>query len=334
MRAMTRHPIRLALCASAAAMALAGCAGAPRALPPTSEARSARGEARLPSFHEFFRALPSIGLRPDSPDGKVRSPVAGNVVAAESVFPDASALGKSVCVRTSVEYAMDNNIREDSFLVVIGGLESATAKPGPIKAGDAIGTTPGGEFYCAIAADFASPYLVVMSPCRAERAEGRWWFDPSFLFSSGTTSWLTFDPIASFGDAVKDIGDHVRSESVSMQVFFDRYRFAARLEEYPIPLTDEEKGGIRAYERVLYEKDGIYEFGQRVHAGGYEVLLCWQEGFDRYLRDEYEPGGLIWLFGNLVTYDPKSETAYFFIRDFALESVEEMYARKAPPADA
>jgi hypothetical protein len=332
----------LALTAAACALAaLAGCAGAPPALAPgaapaaAASGASAPEAAKLRTFHDFYRSLPSIGLTSNAADGAVSSPVAGNAVAPEGIFADPSALGNAACVRTSVEYVIDGAARSDSFIVVMGGLESVSAAPGPVKAGAALGLAPGREIYCAIAADHPSPYLVVMSPRPAYRSGGRWWFDPSFLFSSGSTSWLTFDPIGSFDDAVRAMAEHVESEEPGMQVFFEqRFRFATALSEFPSPLTDEEAGRIAAYERSLYGRTGIYKFGQRVSAGGREVLCCWQGGFDRYLADEYELGGRIWLYGNLVTYDAWTKTALFFIRDFSLESVEQMYARKAPPAGA
>jgi len=287
------------------------------------------------SVEAFFKALPSIGLRSNDAAGKVTSPIEGVVVAPEALAPELSGLGAVVCVKASVTYEFDYAPRGDAFTIVMGGLESAQAKPGPIKAGAPVGLAPGREFFCVILADDPSPYLVVMSPRGGEKSGGRWWFDPSFLFSSGSTSWLSFRPIESLDYSVKSIGDHVSSESVSMQVFFEeRYRFATSLDEYPSALTAEEAGRIAAYERSLYGREGVMRFGQRVQAGGYDVLLCWQGGFERYLADEYELGDRLWLFGNLATYDAPSKTAYFFIRDFSLESVEEMYSRKAPQPDA
>lgn len=324
------------LVAALLAAALTGCAGAPASRPAAGgPASSAAAGSSGAAFHDFYRSLPSIGLTSNASDGAVASPVAGNAVAVGGLFADPSALGNAACVRTSVEYVIDGSTRSDSFIVVMGGLESVSAAPGPVEAGAALGLAPGREIYCVIAADYPSPYLVVMSPRPAFRSEGRWWFDASFLFSSGSTSWLSFDPIQSFDEAVKAMAEHVGSETPAMQVFFEqRFRFATALSELPSPLSDEEAGRIAAYERSLYGRAGIYKFGQRVSAGGHEVLCCWQGGFDRYLADEYELGGRIWLYGNLVTYDAWTGTALFFIRDFSLESVEQMYARKAPPAGA
>jgi len=169
------------------------------------------------------------------------------------------------------------------------------------------------------------PYLVLNSNRPPAYYAGYFWFNPSFLSATGPTKWITFDPVNDLGSKLAEIASHVSDKSPGLAVYDQKVRFRTKLSQYPRGISDEERKSISAYESIIYGRNGIIADITEIKADGYTYLLCWQNGFQDYLKKEYTLNDDIWLYGVIVTYNVWEKKGYVFLRDFTMASPEEMY---------
>jgi hypothetical protein len=224
---------------------------------------------------------------------------------------------KCVSLRVLKSYHYDGEVREVAFSVVLGNLGKITSPFGPVREGMPIGLA--GETHPVLVITCASldPYLVGRCPVPPARAAGAWWFNPRFLFEN-TTDWFSFPQTDDLGGPMKEIESHIRSENVSHQTFLNERRcFPTVLDEYPAGIDRETAEWLAPIEKGFYRKTGQILFTQLISHAGEKVRLCWQKDFLEYLRQEYAIGKPVWLYGNLVSFNPERDEFIFFIRDFA-----------------
>jgi hypothetical protein len=127
-----------------------------------------------------------------------------------------------------------------------------------------------------------------------------------------------------------DVANHVMSEEPGLTYYPNtiRHSFKTRLAEYPRQLTNIEKQRVSIFENMFYRNVNIITHITEIYAGEYKYFLCWQNGFDQYLKKEYTLNDDIWIYGAVVTYSIWDKCGYFFIRDFSLESLEKKYENR------
>ena len=222
----------------------------------------------------------------------------------------------------------DNEYTADYYVIIFDFIRTV-AETDDIKHGDIIGRTGKEAPKILVFCETIDPYLVISCNSVPHYYGGFYWFDGSFLFSSGkATKWLDYDPTENIEKKLIDVADHATEEPG--MVFYPQFslRFQTRLEEYPREITDGERQEISAYENMLYGRNDVTTHVNEIQAGKYKYLLCWQRGFDQYLKKEYILNNDIWVFGKIATYSAWRDCGYLFIRDFTLESLETMYENR------
>jgi len=279
-----------------------------------------------------YKAIPSVTAIDDPAfpmvelvkpaDGQVRSPFDAEVEKAPA--PDLFGPG-AVALHFQREYEIRGTPASAGFTVVLYGFTGGTPPQGLVKKGDVLGTNPDKGLRIALWSDKVDDYLVLMSTQKPVRLAERYWYNPSFLFSNGSTAYLSFRQKDDFLQTLMGVADEATEGPPGFVLYPDfRVRFKTSLAEYPRALTDDEKDNLAGYETRLYGRSGLLKFATTVKAGKYDYLLCWQGGFDGYLKQEYQLGSDLWIYGAIATYDAWKSVGYIFVRDFSLNSVDAM----------
>jgi hypothetical protein len=266
-----------------------------------------------------------------SPDGLVRSIFDTPLEAADNpLSADAQKLlGTNVVYRLSSAYELYDKEHTAEYYAVLFDFTKTADITSSMKDGDVIGKIDGSDPKLLVFCRTIDPYLVINCERSPYYYDGFYWFYPAFLFRSGDTVWLSFAPADNIDDVLIVIAEHVRDDPPGFTYYPSvRVRFKTQLAEYPRPLTDIEKGRIAGYESRFYRREGLSTHATERYAGGYQYLLCWQEGFDEYLKNEYTLNDDIWIYGSVVTYDVWVKCGYLFIRDFKEETLENMYEER------
>ncbi len=315
---MKTLPSILALAASAFVLAACATGG------PTS---STQPPAPAP---ETVDDLPFAVLSWNSPvpGTQVKSPSAGTVVAIEK---DEFGLSR-VAIAVEQPYFWTDGERVCAYELVIGGLDSVALGLGPVEAGavlGAMGETP----YLAARSETLDPWLVRSTDELPQDYLGAWWFRPDWLLGRDT-AFLSFRPVESFEAAIEDFyrrwaieGEEARGSTIHYFPDLDRVRAPFHLEGLPVPAMS--SMGLFQAEAWFFRSPGLYVLESRVDLDqAYDATIYWQKGFDAYLRDEYEPGSELWLYGSVVVLDHESRRILFFARDFQLADDETVVSRR------
>ncbi len=228
-------------------------------------------------------------------------------------------------------YYLTQEITQSRYELVLGGFGSVTAKPGEIQEGDVLGSVRGLPYASARSADL-EPWMI-RSGSVPVFFEGYWWYYPAWL-NPQKTQWLSFRPVDSLSAAVKDFYQRWASEenpAVGSTIHYfpnlDRIRTRIRLESYPVPV--EPNDALSVTERKLYGRTGLFAFQNFIEQeGDYDIMLYWQQGFDRYLREEYRLGTDLWVYCSIFTLDHERKLIIVCARDFALKSDEEILSER------
>lgn len=228
-------------------------------------------------------------------------------------------------VRIGMRYVLYNEEHAVTYNVIIFDFRKNVADGTNVAPGDILGNIESGNAKVLVFSDKLDPYLVLSANRPPVFYAGYFWFNASFLSATGSTRWLTFDPVDNLEKELKETADQVSSEAPGFTVYDKRIRFRMRLADYPRNLSEDERKAVSAYESVLYGRNGLYVTVSEINAGEYKYLMCWQNGFQEYLKKEYALNDEIWLYGTIVTYDVWARKGYVFIRDFTPVAPEQMY---------
>ncbi|QQO10282.1 hypothetical protein [Breznakiella homolactica] len=262
-----------------------------------------------------------------APDGLVYSNFSTEIVESPLSEKAQALFGNALTYRFTTEYSLYNTPKTVTYYaMVFDFIPADNVDPASVKRGDVVGVQDGKPAKVLTFSRSADPYLIINCGNRPYEYDGFYWFESTFLFPTGNTNWLSFNPTEDISADLIGIADHVTSEAPGFTFYPQfRVRYKTVLTDYPRPATDKEKSTIAAYENAFYRQSGITTHVSPIKAGDYDYLLCWQSGFDGYLRDEYTLGNDIWLFGSIVTYNIWDNCGYIFLRDFKTESLEDMY---------
>jgi hypothetical protein len=198
-----------------------------------------------------------------------------------------------------------------------------------IKDEEIIGETAGTNPKLLVFSRTLDPFLIINCERMPYYYDGFYWFYPAFLFLEGGTVWLSFKQTDDIDEVLIEMAEHVMDEPASFTFYPSlRVRFKTHLNEYPRPLSEQEKKDIAPYDNMFYRKPDITAFATEIYAGIFKYLLCWQNGFDRYLQDEYTLNDDLWIYGSVITYRPQNNCGYLFVRDFKRETLETMYEER------
>jgi hypothetical protein len=261
--------------------------------------------------NSFFTELPGLTTVIPAEGNVARAPVTGEIVELPETIEKTGKFGKYVSIKTSKSYWFDNQEMTDEFTVIVGNLAEIEDKEGPVANGEVIGKAKDGKVFVLVMADRLDRFLVCSSTKKAEFRQGVWWFTGDWLHDIPENIWLGYQPAAGLDEA------RPGKRSVSL-----RRRIPVTLEALPSPTTPADEEGILTDSR---RDAGRIASAQTVRTGKNFYVLCWAPSFDEYLRDEYEPGKPLWIFGTLVPSKTKKNTTYVFVHDYLLAPIETLY---------
>ena len=272
------------------------------------------------SFNDF----PAVSLFPP-PDRVFRSIFFGKVVDSFFQKSEFDIFEDRLVIQIDENYVLYNEEQKITYFIMIFDLEKMVTDGATIELGDVLGRVHEAHVKMLAFSETLDPYLIINSSRIPVFYAGYYWFDPSFLASTGNTRFLSFNPVDNIDIMLTEMADHIIQETPGLAIYNERVRFKSKLSLYPQAITQEQRSAISGYENIVYGRTGIIGHINEIKTGGFSYYLCWQNGFNEYLRREYTLNNDIWLYGIIVTYDVLEKRAYIFLRDFTPVSLEEIY---------
>jgi len=234
--------------------------------------------------------------------------------------------GENVVYSLSSTYKLYGKESTVNYYVIIFDFMKTIKKPDNVKKMDIIGKSTGENPKMLVFCKSIDPFFIITCRNMPYYYDDFYWYEGSFLFPSANPKWLNFEPADNIEKILIDMADLANESPSSVAYYPDSlYRFKTKLDKYPRKVADNEIKNISMYENWLYNRTGITTHVSEIKAGQYKFLLCWQRGFDQYLSKEYKLKNDIWIYGAVVTYNVFNNCGYIFVREFSLESVEEVY---------
>lgn len=276
-----------------------------------------------------LQELPTAEFR--ATEGEVHSIFDDEVVANPLPAKLQKIFNGNLVYRMESDYELNNKKLTAEYYVMIFNFNKTYTKTGKINAGEVIGTHRPDKTKVILFCKTLDPYLVLNCSQLPYKYGNYYWFNPMFLIDpDDETKWLSFHAIDSLEKEAMEIITHVENDPPGFTVYPKlRVRYKTQLNEFPRPLTEKEKKRIATYESWLYGgRTGLMAFANEISIEGRKFLVCWQNGFDKYLKAEYTLKSDIWLYGIIATYDVWEKCGYIFLRDFSLISVEQKYEER------
>jgi len=241
--------------------------------------------------------------------------------------------GENVVYSLSSTYKLYDKENTINYYVIVFDFKKTIDETENVKRRNIIGKSTGKDPKILVFCKTIDPFFVLTCRNMPISYDDFYWFEASFLFSSegksGNPKWLYFEPTDNIEKLLIDIADHVNETSPSFDFYPGNfYRFKTKLEEYPREINKDEIIRVLLTEKMTFNRTGITTHISEFKAGQYIYKLCWQEGFDKYLKKEYKLKKDIWVCGAVVTYSKRDNCGYIFIRDFQLIPLEEVYENR------
>jgi hypothetical protein len=160
--------------------------------------------------------------------------------------------------------------------------------------------------------------------------EGYYYYSPEWLVSQATAT-LSYRQVDSFENAIIDFYNRWKNEDDSNDKtdatihhfpMYDRIRVKMSLKSYPTPV--EKSAGLDITE-LTYYKPGLFTSQIKYPVKcSYTPIIYWQNGFDKYLKDEYKLGDDIYIYCCIDSLDHKKKQIVVCVRDFSLISDEDI----------
>ncbi|AYV57059.1 hypothetical protein CH370_02275 [Leptospira kmetyi] len=238
-----------------------------------------------------------------------------------------------VSVQTSRQSYLNNRIETNAYEMVYGNLskiESTLILEQEVQRGTPIGTgTP--DSYVTARSKTLLPFMVRLSERQPVKQNDFWYFSPDWMFSH-KTDFLSFRPVPSFEEALKDFYHRWEVEKEEKKGFtihhhpdLDRIRFSVKLNQYPKTLT--ETFSLTFTEKQFYGKENLFVFENKLDEfkiSGYTPVIYWQSGFDKHLKEEYILKNTLYVYASIYTIDHEKKLILICARDFALSPDEKV----------
>jgi hypothetical protein len=131
--------------------------------------------------------------------------------------------------RREEEYSLYNEKKTAVYYVVLFDFVKTVNDDTKIVRGMELGYTENRDFKLAIFCDTMEPCLVINDPAPPLYYDNRYWFSGGFLFSNGSTDWLSFTPVDDFSASLTDMAEHqVETPGLNYYPYF-RIRFKTSL---------------------------------------------------------------------------------------------------------
>jgi hypothetical protein len=244
--------------------------------------------------------------------------IVNNPLSAEA----ASIFNDNIVYSFSSTYYLFGRVNTANYYVMIFDFNKSISNTENIRRGDIIGE--GSERKLIIFSETMDPFLVVNCISMPRYYGGFYWFDAMFLLPTGSTNWFSFEQTQNIENILNEI--LLIHQGFSFFPTF-RYSFMGKLSEYPREITDNERQDISAFENMYFNRNIITHVNE-IQIGRHKILLCWQSGFDQHLRNQYTLNNDIWFYSMNIVYNAIENIGYIFLRDFKLETLEEMYENR------
>jgi hypothetical protein len=282
--------------------------------------QGARPEAGAPASSD--KDIPVLTLNDSTEGAGIQSPAEGRLLGSKA-GPDGL---YSATIACKIDYFWKDAAASVAYELVFGGLSSVSPDLGAVKVGAEIGKASAKPYVTARCAAL-DPFLIRMSPAPVF-SEGYWYFAPNWLLPD-RTQWLTFRRVNSFKAAVEDFYRRWRDEGAghgdaTIHYFPNLDRIEAPIELASLPTPAEANSALAFTEDYFYKKKGVYSLESRIDLpGDYDAILYWQDGFDKYLADEYKLGSKLWIYCSIFTLDHANKRIIVCVRDFSLKPNDE-----------
>lgn len=263
----------------------------------------------------------------NAPDDNVVSYFDNEIVNNPLSIESAKIFNDNIVYSFNSTYALYNKVNTINYYVMVFDFDMTINNTENIKRGNIIGN--GSEPKLLVFCETIDPFLVINGSKIPSYYEGFYWFDGYFLFPSGLTDWFNFEPASSIEKILNNIIlENTKEERQSFSLYpAFRYSFLERLNEYPRQMTTDERNRISACENMLFGRN-ITTHINEIMIGKGKYYLCWQRGFNQHLEKEYILNNDIWLYSMSMVYSEFDNCGYIFLRDFKLESLENMYENR------
>lgn len=245
-----------------------------------------------------------------------------------------------IVISTKYTYYYKGNTVSLEYFLVFGGMEELYKNMGDeVDLGENLGLASTDSYLTAYSNNL-DDFMLRMTEDKAVNYNNLWYFTPNWLISRGT-AWLTFKPVNSFKTALDGYYNRVILEgknSSGTQIFhyepFDRIRFKTKLDTYPVVANT--GSSIKEIEEKYYRDQEVFVLEseyKEYKVNDYSVKIYWQNKFDEYLINEYQLGDELYIYGSIYAFDHDKKEILICVRDFSLQSDEEIIAQKRKQLD-
>ena len=293
------------------------------------------------SFSLLFAVDKTNGTINVKTGDEIKSPVYGKIVQKGNKGLPKCFDKNTIVIEYENVYWYEKQEHRTNYQVIISGVKfskeiKAASVNSEIKYGDLIGTAAVSPAMINIRSKDFDIFLTEVTNVCPEFEDGWYYFGiDSFLNTS--PKFLSFLP-ADSKDTVIDFPDYPESIGQLMENVRKSYKensglnissftgfqicIKTRLSEYPSAVTS------KSVTETIYQKKLFPNcpFVLSIKFDGVPMRLYFQNGFDQYLKDEYKPGKIIYLY--LYTNVIINGEYWCYVRDFSLKSHDEIAAQK------
>lgn len=253
------------------------------------------------SLEDLYSIFASMNTPINTP---IKSLSSGRIMSDYHELPEG--FNEPVVVKVSSDYYYDNRILTSEYELIYLSVLS-NSNPGDITRDEIIGYSTNPTVSIIARSETIDRYLVSVSAAKPVFYRNYWYYMPGMYIPS-EMKWLSFRQ-ADYNE-FKAMYDHAVNEEefYGLTIINWWILYETRLTEYPVPKTT---SGRPAYEQLIYFED-------------IPLRLTYQEGFLRYLEEEYTLGDTIFLYLQIGSINAFTKEYDCYVRDFSLISPKEI----------
>jgi hypothetical protein len=241
---------------------------------------------------------------------------------------DLSIFGDNIIYEVSKEYMLDNIKREVKYYILFYGFNRINYNNN-IPQGETIGRANSNTIELLAFSQEIDPYLVISSPAIPVFYKNYYWFNANFLFNTGTTNFLEYEPVENIGEELSNIARESFIDGPGLSWYNgQKIRFQFTLQSYPRLIDRNDREIIKNLEISFYGREDVMKYISEIKIGEFNYNFYWQDNFLKYLIDINAINKNIWIYGSLIEYNSFENRGIIFIRDFQSNSLEDEYKRR------